>query len=227
MRRALVMMTVVLTALAVAGGASADVGGVRPDRPRPAGAVIDAVVERRLTTAGASDLLDVVVVMRARADLSSVVTKKRQKRLATVEHELRTIAATAQEGVLSFLARQEQRGLATAIEPLWIVNGIDVKATPDVIRQLAARPDVQEIQPNISIHAPWATATTSSAPAEPNVGVVNAPAMWALGYRGQGIVVANMDTGVDVSHPELASRWRAEPTAGTTRTASIRPRPPM
>ena len=48
---------------------------------------------------------------------------------------------------------------------------------------------------------------TASAP-EPNVSLVNAPALWSLGYRGSGVVVANMDTGVDVSHPDLSTRWR-------------------
>jgi serine protease AprX len=39
--------------------------------------------------------------------------------------------------------------------------------------------------------------------------VINDPGLWNLGFLGQGIVVANMDTGVDVSHPDLATRWRA------------------
>ena len=29
-----------------------------------------------------------------------------------------------------------------------------------------------------------------------------------MGYTGQGIVVASMDSGVDLTHPELSSRWR-------------------
>ena len=43
---------------------------------------------------------------------------------------------------------------------------------------------------------------------EPNIVLVNAPALWGQGFYGQGVVVASMDSGVDVSHPDLASRWR-------------------
>ena len=38
--------------------------------------------------------------------------------------------------------------------------------------------------------------------------VINAPALWQLGFQGQGVVVANMDSGVSVSHPDLAAQWR-------------------
>jgi len=43
---------------------------------------------------------------------------------------------------------------------------------------------------------------------EPNVALVNAPALWGMGYTGQGVVVASLDTGVDVSHPDLAASYR-------------------
>jgi len=43
---------------------------------------------------------------------------------------------------------------------------------------------------------------------EPNLTLIRAPDLWARGYSGQGIVVANMDTGVDLTHPDLASKWR-------------------
>ena len=45
-------------------------------------------------------------------------------------------------------------------------------------------------------------------PPEPNITAVNAPALWSLGDTGQGIVVASLDSGVDVGHPDLAPRWR-------------------
>nr|MDJ0785134.1 S8 family serine peptidase [Desulfosarcinaceae bacterium] len=35
-----------------------------------------------------------------------------------------------------------------------------------------------------------------------------APALWAMGYTGEGVVVASMDSGVDVTHPDLTASWR-------------------
>ena len=41
-----------------------------------------------------------------------------------------------------------------------------------------------------------------------NLDEIRASDLWAMGYIGQGIVVANMDSGVDINHPDLASTWR-------------------
>jgi subtilisin family serine protease len=35
--------------------------------------------------------------------------------------------------------------------------------------------------------------------------MINAPAIWAQGYQGQGMTVAVVDTGTDITHPQLAS----------------------
>jgi subtilisin family serine protease len=43
---------------------------------------------------------------------------------------------------------------------------------------------------------------------EPNLIAIGAPDLWSLGFYGQEVVIASMDTGVDVNHPDLGSRWR-------------------
>jgi serine protease AprX len=41
-----------------------------------------------------------------------------------------------------------------------------------------------------------------------NIAAVHAPDVWQRGYSGQGVVVASMDTGADLAHPDLRSKWR-------------------
>jgi len=41
-----------------------------------------------------------------------------------------------------------------------------------------------------------------------NIRAMHAPALWAQGQTGRGVVMASMDTGVDLSHPDLRRRWR-------------------
>ena len=56
---------------------------------------------------------------------------------------------------------------------------------------------------------------------EPNIAKVNAPSLWSLGYYGQGVVVANLDSGVDATHPDLAPvvPWRIELMVRSVRPA--------
>jgi subtilisin family serine protease len=73
---------------------------------------------------------------------------------------------------------------------------------PEVSR-LAANPAVSLPQPSVA--APRAEVLTA---VEWNVARVRAPEVWALGYRGQGAVVAGQDTGYRWKHKAIKSQYR-------------------
>jgi serine protease AprX len=98
----------------------------------------------------------------------------------------------------------------------YIVNLIWVKGDRNLALDLAARSDVARIEANPQISnfkAPFSLSSPLSAlyspnSVEPNIAYVHAPAVWALGFRGQGIVVGGQDTGYDWSHPALEPHYR-------------------
>jgi len=98
------------------------------------------------------------------------------------------------------------------IQPLWIVNMISLEATPEAIRRISSMDDVGSIeltQP-VELIRPIGGERSSPMPghAEQSLRIINADKMWALGFTGQGVTVANMDTGVDGDHPALADNWK-------------------
>jgi subtilisin family serine protease len=163
---------------------------------------------RRLAAAGPDDWIDVVVVLERQASLPSLAASARGQRLAAVERALHSEAERSQAPLLRYLAARRSAGRVQRVTPLWIFNGALVRAKPDVVRELAARPDVLAVEPSRDLHASKSLADGGSGSPEPNVSVVNAPALWDLGYRGQGTVVASLDTGVDLSNPDVAAQWR-------------------
>jgi subtilisin family serine protease len=162
------------------------------------------------TTAQRPAMVKAIVVLRAQVDSSTVRAPSRRQRQVALVRALRARAASGQTGVLALLRQRRAQGLVADSVPLWVINAVAVTATPSVLGELANRADVKQIEPDLVVQAPFpaALATTEQAPVEPNVDAVNAPAMWNLGFSGQGTVVATMDTGVDGSHPDLAASWR-------------------
>jgi subtilisin family serine protease len=94
----------------------------------------------------------------------------------------------------------------------WVSNALFLTGDRALAESLAARADVRRIEANRPFQGIDPIREASS-PAVPNVaewGVQNvkAPEVWALGYRGQGIVVGNQDTGMRWTHEAIKPKYR-------------------
>ncbi len=166
--------------------------------------VLDQLV---LSPSGESEFL---IVLAEQADLSgaAALSTKLAKGRFVVE-QLRETAARTQAPLLDELARA-----GVVHRPFWIANFVWAKGDAAALASIAARPDVASIaaNPRVAEAGPFAgdAPASSFAPAavEWNITKVNAPQVWALGYTGQGAVVAGQDTGYDWSHPALQAKYR-------------------
>ena len=100
-------------------------------------------------------------------------------------------------------------------QSFYIVNAILVKGDRQLAETLAARPDVARVTGNPHIHndLPQRGPVEESQPGapatiEPGIIYTHAPDVWALGFRGETIVVAGADTGIRWTHNALKPHYR-------------------
>lgn len=176
------------------------------------------VTPRLRAALNASGQADVLVFLRGRPDLKPArALPTKEARGAWVYETLYRFATQSQAGLRRFL---DARGVA--YQPFWIVNMLRLRADAALVEALARRPEVARIDLNVRWHTlpPFETSPAPRWPVlpgsrllEPTVGAwgvshIGAPQVWALGVRGQGIVVAGADTGVQWDHPALRAAYR-------------------
>lgn len=147
----------------------------------------------------------VIVTLKEQATLADITGTSRRQRGERVIRALQEKADSTQKSVRQLLEAHHLQGSVREYTPYWIFNGLAVTATPDLVAKLARRPEVLKVEPDATLSVP--TDIVANSP-ESNLDLIRAPELWALGYRGDGVVVASMDTGVDASHPDLAPQWR-------------------
>ncbi len=168
------------------GASGAMAGEIAPD------------LSARLESAKPNDRIRVIVTMADRLDPEGY----RGRPSGELVSALRRHAASSQGQLRAAIADWGVAGLKS----LWIVNGLAAEVPARMIAALAHRPDVARVRLDAETTLP--PSDTSTAPPTWNLTAIRADALWGEGLDGTGAVVASLDSGADLSHPDLQSRWR-------------------
>lgn len=154
--------------------------------------------------AAARGEVSALVTFRGGVDLRALSSTKgpRRDRRARLVEALRARADASQGRARALLRRRGAR----RVTPLWITNSLAVTARPDVIAALAQLHEVERVEHDARLSLPPRGDAEATSPW--NLDVIGAPALWRDGITGAGVVVASVDTGADLQHPDLAARWR-------------------
>nr|WP_034680172.1 S8 family serine peptidase [Caldalkalibacillus mannanilyticus] len=137
----------------------------------------------------------------------------------TVVSSLRETSSISQASIIQYLDEMKEKGEVKEYESFFIVNALAITSTQEVMEKLAYHYEVEKILPNkehfldkverspeqISLQAGKENAPSNI---EWNIEQVNAPQVWEMGIDGSGIVIANLDSGVELTHPALQRKWR-------------------
>jgi subtilisin family serine protease len=191
----------VLLAGTFAVAASVPTGAAPPDPLQKVEPAVRAEVEAR----GRATFW---VVLRDRADLEDAEgISDWAARGRHVYERLTAHAAETQSGIRSLLRKRN-----VPHETFWIVNAVRVTGGRGILRELAEQGEVAKIVADrvLRIPDPQPGADEPGVQAiEWNVDRIRAPLAWStFGVRGEQIVVASIDTGVQFNHPALVRQYR-------------------
>jgi subtilisin family serine protease len=176
-------------------------------------AKIDKTVTDQLAQSGSATFF---AVLNSEANLGSVpqTGEAGSKRTADVFNTKVAYADRTQAGLRDLLAA---RGVQ--FTPFWIANTIEVTGDAALVDEIAARPEVRQILPNRThpLEQPIAAPEEAQVDAvEWNINQIRANKVWSdFNDRGEGIVVASIDTGVAYQHPALVGKYRGNKGDGT------------
>jgi subtilisin family serine protease len=173
---------------------------------------------------GEDEKIEVIVHMAEKPDLSLL---KGASYKVKADY-LRDFARRTQAKVLDYLKTYGEEDVSN-IRSFWIFNGFVVDATKRVILELVKRDDIGYIEKSDTV---WLLkekkppkskkkGLTKKYPSLKkinrgegirsfnwNIQIIMADSVWLnYGISGDGVILGNMDTGVDVTHPALSSKF--------------------
>ena len=102
------------------------------------------------------------------------------------------------------------------VKSFWLVNAVAFSGTPEEIRQVAADPEVADVDLDTVVHIADGGTTTADRPFKDagtgdwGLAASNVPAVWSTyGLYGAGVTVGTIDTGVTAENPDLVGKVAA------------------
>ncbi|MET7785862.1 S8 family serine peptidase [Streptomyces sp900116325] len=215
-RRTAVWAAAAITAAAALSGPAPAFAQSAAD-PSPVTAKVDSAV---LDTVEDGKESTFFVVLRPQADLSAAEGKRTHADKArSAFSALRKKAESSQAPLQAFLDKER-----VGYQSFWIANALKVTGDEKLVTALAERSDVKSIRKERTYHLDETeqnSVTDAAADADPvaaewGVKDIKADQVWSqYDDRGEGIVIANVDSGVQFDHPALVGNYRGNLGDGT------------
>lgn len=184
-------------------------------------------LEARMEVLRDEEPVSVIVHMTEQAPIAALDVQLRAER-STLQDRHRVVVEAlrdvtrSQDPLKSYLDQARDDGRVLGYTSYWISNMMVVYAPKGEIYEIAARADVDYVEPNFTVELiePVSRPDGNVDRGEegpllrgigmtPGLQAIRAPEVWnLLGFDGTGVLIGSFDTGVDGNHPALSSRWR-------------------
>ncbi len=95
----------------------------------------------------------------------------------------------------------------TNVKGLWLIDGFSLRTDAETINNMMQLPYISSISQDKILALKKTDYSTDISPSW-NISQINAHVLWSFGYTGSGIIIAIMDSGVDIDNPHLTASFR-------------------
>ncbi|MBK6765727.1 MAG: S8 family serine peptidase [bacterium] len=194
-------------------------------------------LDYQLDDAQSGDFVSALVILESPVDIMALDFQLHARKASLLERHQEVIgalkynAAQTQPAFRAELDQATRAGLVRGYTAYWIENLFVVYASKDYLETLRDRGDIKAVTENFRAELIEPILSEDRGPVRDHLDIeTTTPGQDAiratevnrvLGITGNGVLVANCDTGVDGAHPALASRWRGltEPASECWRDA--------
>ena len=181
-------------------------------------------LQEKMESTSESEFIRINIAMNEQYDSQTLLRNtnelsKPEKREFVV-NQLKSFSNESQKDILTEMEILENEGLIQNIKSLWITNLINCFATKEAIREISLRNDIKSIdwdeERNMLLdynvnEQKYITNNSTDRDITWNVTLVDADDVWALGYTGEGVIVAVVDTGIRYTHLDLQDHiWQSD-----------------